>query len=117
MFLNGVLFNSEAWHSVTTTDIAILEKVDEALLRGILLAHSKIPLEALYLETKSIPIRYILTSRRLMYLQNILHKENGELVKKIYETQKDNPSPGDFCELIIADKQQIGLTMTDQEIV
>ena len=59
MLLNGVLFNSEAWHNVSQDDLNILEKVDEALLRGILKAHSKIPLEALFLETSSIPIRLI----------------------------------------------------------
>ena len=32
MLLNGILFNSEAWHSVTAEDITALEKVDEALL-------------------------------------------------------------------------------------
>ena len=66
MLVNGCLFNSEAWHGVTQNNIVILEKVDEALLRGLLNAHSKIPLEALFLETCSIPIRYIVSSRRLM---------------------------------------------------
>ena len=63
MLINGTLFNSEAWHNITEDDLNILEKVDEALLRGILKSHSKIPLEALYLETASIPIRFIVASR------------------------------------------------------
>ena len=68
IFLNAILFNSEAWHGISDADIEHLEKVDEALLRGILRAHSKIALEALYLETGSLPIRYILKNRRLCYL-------------------------------------------------
>ena len=68
MLINGILFNSEAWHNVSQDDLKILEKVDEALLRGILNAHSKIPLEALFLESSSIPIRFIVSSRRMMYL-------------------------------------------------
>ena len=82
MFVNGTLFNSEAWHNVEDKDILPLEKVDEALLRGLLQAHSKTPIEALYLETNSLPVRYILKSRRLMYLQNILKKEPSEMVRK-----------------------------------
>ena len=74
MLVNGTLFNSEAWHGVTKKDIILLEKVDEALLRGLLTAHSKVPLEALYLETKSVPLRFIAASRRLMYLHNILQR-------------------------------------------
>ena len=66
MLLNGILYNSEAWQGVETKDIILLEKVDEALLRGILGAHPKIPLEALYLETKSLPIRFIVASRRIL---------------------------------------------------
>ena len=36
MLLNGVLFNSEAWHSVSNDDINQLEKLDESLLQSLL---------------------------------------------------------------------------------
>ena len=98
MLLNGVLFNSEAWHNVSQDDLNILEKVDEALLRGILKAHSKIPLEALFLETSSIPIRLIVAGRRLMYLHTILQKSQSEMIRKVYDVQKSDASPGDFSE-------------------
>ena len=75
LFINGILYNSEAWQGINEKDVLILEKVDEALLRGILTAHPKIPIEALFLETKSIPIRYILASHRIMYLHTILQKD------------------------------------------
>ena len=116
MLLNGMLFNSEAWHGVSEKDIILLEKVDEALLRGILSAHSKIPLEALFLESKSIPIRYIVASRRIMYLHTILQKDENEMVRKVYEAQKVQPSSGDFIQLVKEDCAKIGLDMTDKEI-
>ena len=50
MFINGVLFNSEACQSVTETEIKLLEAVDEHLLRSLVGAHSKTPLEFLFLE-------------------------------------------------------------------
>ena len=43
MFLNGVLYNSEAWHAVTNDDLKPLEKVDESLLRALLQKHPKAP--------------------------------------------------------------------------
>ena len=49
MLLNGTLFNSEAWHSVSIKDILFLKKNDKALLRGFLQSHAKIPLEAQFL--------------------------------------------------------------------
>ena len=33
MLINGVLYNSEAWHGLTNAHIAKFESVDEALLR------------------------------------------------------------------------------------
>ena len=55
MVINGILCNSEAWLSVTNAQIAKLESVDNALLRGILQAHSKTPSEFLHLETGTVP--------------------------------------------------------------
>ena len=116
MLVNGTLFNSEAWHGVTKKDIILLEKVDESLLRGLLQAHPKIPLEALFLETKSIPIRYILASRRLMYLHNILQRDPNEMVRKIFEAQKTDTSTGDFVELVKEDCEAIELNMGEDDI-
>ena len=76
MFLNGTLFNSEAWQGISAAEEEHLEKVDEALLRGILKAHAKVSLEALQLETGTISVKYILKSRRLCYLYTILHRDD-----------------------------------------
>ena len=76
----------------------------------------KISLEALYLETGSIPIKFIIKNRRLNYLYTIVNKENDELVKDIYEAQKISPMEGDFCKLIEADKNEINLQITETEI-
>ena len=116
MLINGILYNSEAWQGIDEKDMILLEKVDEALLRGILTAHPKIPLEALYLETKSVPIRFIIASRRIMYLHTILQKDETEMVKKFYEVQKINPSTGDFIEIVKQDCEKIGLDLSDEEI-
>ena len=99
MLLNGILYNSEAWHNVSESEMKMLEKVDETLLRVMVKAHSKTPIEFLYLEAGAIPIRFIIKSRRLLYHHNILTRDSKELVKRIYEEQVRNPSKGDFIEL------------------
>ena len=48
MLINGILYNSEAWHGVTRKQIASLEAIDEALLRKLLKSHCKTPKEFLY---------------------------------------------------------------------
>ena len=116
LFLNCILFNSEAWQGITNADIQMLEKVDEDLLRGLLKAHSKIPTEVLYLETGSIPIRFVLKSRRISYLQTILKRDTEELIKEIYDVQKNDPIKGDFYDLVMEDIRSIKLKITEEEI-
>jgi hypothetical protein len=111
MLINGTLFNSEAWHSVSTEDIRGLEKVDEALLRYLLDCHAKEPLEFLYLESGFIPIRHILSSRCINYLQTILKRDPEELVRRIYEAQVLKPCDGDFADLVKKDLQSIGVPL------
>jgi hypothetical protein len=116
MFINAVLFNSEVWQGYKATDIARISKVDHALLRYICGAHAKTPVEFLYLETASTPIPFIISSRRLIYLQNVLKRSNTELIKRVYEAQKENPTKGDFIELIKADMNLIGVDLDDDLI-
>ena len=78
----------EAWHNINEAELKMLESVDEHLLRSLVEAHSKTPLEFLYLEAGAVPIRFIISSRRLNYLQTILKRGDSELTKKIYQAQK-----------------------------
>ena len=111
MLLNGILYNSEA-----ETEIKILETVDEHLLRSLVKGHSKTPIEFLYLEAGAIPIRYIISSRRLIYHQCILKRNDQELTKRIYSEQKRNPNKGDLAELIRDDFKLIDETQNDMAI-
>ena len=110
MLINGILYNSESWHGVTKKHISILESVDEALLRGILKAHTKTPKPFLYLETGTIPIKWIIAMRRINYLKHIVGRNDVELLKKVFIAQKENPNKGDFIQLVSKDLTNVGLT-------
>ena len=60
MLLNGILTNSEVWYGVLKKHVEKLEKNDELFLRSVLDSHSKTAIEALYIETGKIPIRFII---------------------------------------------------------
>ena len=113
LLINAILFNSEAWHNFTPTQIEAFEKIDEALLRGLVLGHAKLPVPALYLECGQVPIRYIMAVRRILYLQTILHRDQNELIKKVYLAQKEDPIEGDFCQLVQKDFQLIDCQLED----
>ena len=51
MFVNGLLFNSEAWQGNGSSDIKCLENVDHQLMRVICNGYAKTPLEFMYMET------------------------------------------------------------------
>ena len=97
LFLNSFLFNSEAWYNVSSSDIDELEKVDEVLLRRILECPGSTPKEMLYLELACLPIRFILMSRRILFLQTILQECEQSLMHRFFQAQLKNPTKGDWC--------------------
>ena len=94
----------------------MMEAVDEHLLRSLVKGHSKVPLEFLFLETGAIPIRFLISSRRMHFLQTILKREDGELTKRIYKAQANNPTSGDFVELVNSDFQMIDVEYDERKI-
>ena len=96
----------------------MLQNIDHQIMRVICNnAHSKTPVEFLYLESATHPLKYILASRRIMYLHNILSKDKEELVRRVYEVQKNYPTPGDFICLVKEDLKTIGEPFDEDKIV
>ena len=117
MLINGILYNSEAWHDINEKEIKRLEEVDEHLLRSLVNGHAKTPLEFIYLETGSIPLRFVISSRRMCFLQIILRRKDSELTKRVYKEQRENPLKGDFYTLVKEDFQNIGEVLDESNIV
>ena len=78
--------------------------------------HSKTPIEFYYLETASLPLKSILSSRRIMYLHHILGRNDGELIKRVFNAQRDNTTPGDFVDLVKGDLLNIGEIFDEEKI-
>ena len=100
MLINGMLYNSEAWHAITEAQIRILVTVDESLLRALVNEHAKTPLEFLSLEAGAMQIRFMLSARRLTFHQTILKRDKSEITTKIYEEQKLHPTAGILLSLL-----------------
>ena len=106
MFLNGVLHSSEVWHGATKAQIAQIEVIDNQLLRKILSAHAKTPVEYLYLETGALPVRSVIASRRLNYLKHLHNTPKHELIKRVFEAQRNDPQKGDWWNLVCSDMEE-----------
>ena len=110
MLINNMLFSANAWYDLTESNLRTLEQTDESLLRQILKAHSKTPIEALYFELGCTPIRHILKARRLNYLHYILKLEKSDLLWKVFDAQMQNPTKGDWYLQVIEDLKDFGIT-------
>ena len=115
MFVNSVLYNSEVWQGLKATDLTLLENIDHQLMCIICDGHFKRPVEFYYLETASQPLKSVIASRRIMYLHHFLGRRKEELIRRVFNAQKENLSPGDFIELLKGDLVNIGEAF-DEEI-
>jgi hypothetical protein len=112
LFINSILLNSEVWYGLSKTDIENFETVDNSLLKRILEAPCTTPTPMLFLELGCIPIRYIIISRRIMYLQYLLKQKEDSLLYKVFKAQMENPSKDDWTTQVEKDLDEIDLNIS-----
>ena len=100
MLINGILYNSEAWQSISEEEYKQLEEVDNHLIRKIFQAHSKTSTSFLHLESGTLPVQFALASRRLIYYFNILSRADSELVQRVLKAQMLKPTKKDWFNTI-----------------
>ena len=116
LFLSSLLNNSESWYNVRKTEIDIMESADEKLLRKILEAPIKTPKCMLYLETGTLPIRFILISRRMMFLHYILNEGEKSILRRFFFAQLKQPSKGDWVHSIRDDLRNLDICLDFEQI-
>ena len=109
MLISVLLFNAETWLRLNKSDITKLEKVDEMLLRKFLKVPTSTPRAALYLETGTIPISFLIKEKRIMFLHHILTRHEDALILKVFWVQVSQPAKGDWCTVVDEDMGHIGL--------
>ena len=67
------------------------------------------PIEFLYLETGALPIKSVITSRRLNYLKHIHMQSEHELIKRIFSAQREDPKKGDWWLMVKDDMETFNI--------
>ena len=116
MLLNGILFSSEALIGINDKHVDMLEECDLMLMRQIFETPSGTPKESFYLETASIPIRFVLIGRRILFLWSILQKSQSELVKQVYQAQRMFPFKKSWASIVWNDMKNCNINLTEEEI-
>ena len=68
----------------------------------------------MYMETAVTPLKYIIASRRIMYLHSILNRSSEDLIHRVYIAQRNNPTKGDFVQLVKADLEDINVSYNEE---
>ena len=86
------------------------------LLRKLLEVGQGCPKEMLFLETGSWPLRYIVMSRRLMFLHYILNEEKKSLIYRCLEAQMRHPVRNDWILTVYEDLEELEIALDIETI-
>ena len=74
------------------------------------------PKETLFLETGTIPVKYVIISRRVNFLHYILCEDENSLLSRFFSAQCSDPIKGDWASQVQKDLQFLNMTMSFEEI-
>ena len=116
--VNGMLFNTEAWSSISDRELLRMEQADFSLMRALIGgSHSKCPIEFYLLELGLFKLRHIIMRRRIVYHHHIITRNKNETIRKIYNKQKESVGKGDWYETLMKDVEFIREVMEDKIIM
>ena len=116
ILLSSMLCNAEVLYGITQAHVEKLEQADRIFFRRLFEVPNCTAIEAFHLETSTIPVRFLLIKKRLHYYWNILQREDEELVKKVYCSQKSFSVKNDWFLQVKADLDECQIDLSECEI-
>jgi hypothetical protein len=116
LLINSMLANAAVWYGVNKADLEQLEKVDSSLLAGCLAATHTTPRVMIYLSLGCIPVRFILQSRRILFLHYILSQDKESMIYKFFMAMVADPKKGDWWLSTKHDLESLNLSYNFSQI-
>ena len=116
LLVSSLLCNSEAWFGLTDKELNLLESVDIAFLRSILMAPKSTPKEMFYLELGILPLRELIRERRLIFLHYILKQDANSILFKIFEVQCKTRTKKDWVSTILSDLKSCKIDVSFEDV-
>ena len=110
------MFNLEVIHNLSTKHVDLLEDCDKMFMRNLFESEAGTPIEAFFIETATLPLKYILMGRQLMYYHTLLKKGESELVKRVFLAQCQFPTKNDWYSEVKRILTLCGINLTEEEI-
>ena len=95
LFLQVLLYNSQAWCNLTKKELTLLATIQLKFLKRIFHAPSSTSNPVILLETGVLPIKHEINKRQLNYLHHILTQEDNDPIKMVYNEElkyEDEPN-------------------------
>ena len=115
--VNGMIYSTEAWSSISNADLTRLEQVDMAGLRSLVQGHSKCSTAFIILEFGVLQLRHRIVARRMMLHHHNLTRGDHELIKKVDLKQKEDSIRGDWFQTLQNNFSFIGEEIYDQKVL
>ena len=115
LLVSSMLFNSEAWYNLSSSELDLFETIDVSFLRQLLKAPKGTPKEMLFLELGCMPLRDIIRERRLGFLHYLLNEDSESLVHRFLKSQMKNKTRRDWVTSVQSDLKFLGLEDLDME--
>ena len=116
MFVSVLIGNCEVWPRTNLSDIKRLESSDNCLMSKIMESSRKSSYVLMLLEGGLWPIHVIMKSRRILYLQSILQKEESALVKQVFLKQCESAIRQDWVNIVLNDLQDLDIHLSFHDI-
>ena len=109
LLINSILSNASVWYNLKQKEIDQLEKWDSILMARGLSSSKKTSPIIMYLELGWTPIRFLLKSRRIMFLHYLLNEKTDSLLFKFFQAQLNSQIKGDWILTVKQDMIDIKL--------
>ena len=116
LLFSSILLNSESWYNITESDLQQLECVDHIFHRKLLESPRSTPVNIMHLELGTLPIRFEIKKRRVLFLQYILKQNKDDLIYKFFQAQLRYPIKGDWVLQVKQDLIEINLDIPFENI-
>ena len=116
VYIQSILFNSEAWDNLSEKDLGKLRVMQMKFLKRMLQVSKSAPNCLVMLELGVLPIEFKIFSRQLNFLHHILALEDDDPVKLSYRQQKLFPYENNWVKGIKETMIRCNIKKTEDEI-
>ena len=107
--ISSILSSSEVWHAITQNEYEQLEQVDEMWVHNPMNCSSTVPKDLLCLVLSLLPIRFIIQTRRHLYLHQIFKQKDTFLLYRFFMAKLTHPTHKDWVTEVLKDLEDLSI--------